>query len=109
MKNLIVSIVFLSLSNYSYAQITENRNSMIEGFISGCKKHKDIQLIYQHFGKEKGELIINSYCKCRAHFFVNNLTFKQAENIYYGKEKMKDALFQKMEFECTSQLDGLIK
>jgi hypothetical protein len=109
MKNLIVSIIFLSLSAYSYAQITENRNSVIEGFISGCKKHKDIQLIYQQFGKEKGAIIVNSYCKCRANFFVNNHSFKQAERIYYGKEKMNDALFQKMEYECTSQLDGLIK
>ena len=109
MKRLIITALLLSLASCLHAQITENRSIMVEGFSSGCKKHKDIQIIYEKFGNKKGEIIIDSYCKCRANFIVNNLTFKKVEQIYSGKEKMDNFLFQKMEYECTRQLDALIK
>lgn len=109
MKYLLATILFLSFSTYQHAQIIESRNSIIEGFISGCKKHKDTQIIIEKFGKNKGEIIIDSYCKCRANFMVNNLNFRQLELIYIGKEKMNSALFQKMEHVCTKQLDELLR
>lgn len=109
MKHLLITFLLLFFTSYQHAQIVENRNSMVEGFISGCKKHKDIKIIFERLGKEKGEAIIDSYCKCRANFIANNLTFKQVEQIYIGREKMNDVLFQKMEYECTRQLDALMQ
>jgi hypothetical protein len=47
MKRLIITALLLSLASCLHAQITENRSIMVEGFISGCKKHKDIQIIYE--------------------------------------------------------------
>ncbi len=109
MKLLITTIAFLTLTPKPYAQNIEYKNSMIEGFIFGCKKHKDANTVLEQFGKDKGEKILDSYCKCRAGFIVNNLTFRQVEQIYYGKQKMPEVLFQKMEYECTKQLDSLMK
>ncbi len=109
MNYLIITVALFSLSSYLHGQVTEHRKSVIEGFVSRCKKHKDAHIIVEQFGRDKGEKIMDSYCKCRVNFVVNNLTFKQVEQIYHGKEKMPEDLFQKMEYECTTQLDSLIK
>lgn len=109
MNYLIITVALFLLSSDLHAQVTEHRKSMVEEFVSGCKKHKDAHVILEQFGRDKGEKIMDSYCKCRVNFVVNNLTFKQVEQIYYGKEKMPEDLFLKMEYECTTQLDSLIK
>ncbi len=109
MKYLTLIITLFSLSFDLNAQVTEHRKSMIEGFISGCKKHNDTKIILEHFGRKNGEKLIDSYCTCRANFVVDNLTFKQLEQIYLGKEKMSETLFKRMEYECTRQFDSLIK
>lgn len=106
---MITTIALLTISPNPYAQNIEYKNSMIEGFVFGCKKRKDLKTALEQFGRIQGEKIIDSYCKCMANFFVNNTTLKQAEQIYFGKEKMPEALFQKMEHECTKQLDSLMK
>ena len=107
MNYLYIIILSIALNAPSKAQVIEHKNSVIEGFIQGCKRHKDVGLILEQFGKIKGEAIVDSYCKCRANFITSNLTFRQLEQIYYGKEKIDNILFQKMEYECTRQLDFL--
>jgi hypothetical protein len=49
MKYLTLTIALFSLSFHLNAQVTEQRKSMIEGFISGCKKHNDTKIILEHF------------------------------------------------------------
>ena len=105
MNYLYIVIFSITFSTISKAQVIENKNFVIEGFIDGCKKHKDSGLVLERFGKIKGSAIIDSYCKCRANFITSNLTFRQLEQIYYGKEKIDNILFQRMEYECTRQLD----
>ena len=102
-------IILLLTCASSTAQITDNRNFFIEGFINGCKKHKDAKVIYENYGKLKGEIILDGYCKCRANYIATNLTFKQAENIFNGKEKINEQLFAKMENECTKSIEHLLK
>jgi len=93
----------------SFAQSSANSKFLIEGFVKGCKEHKDAALIRSQFGALKGELALDGYCKCRAEFISTNLTFKQLENIYYKKEQMDINLFSKMETKCVKEIAHLLQ
>ena len=93
----------------SFAQSSTNSKFFIEGFIKGCKEHKDAALIRSQFGSQKTEIALDVYCKCRAEFMSTNLTFKQLENIYYKKEQMDLNLFSKMETKCVKEIAHLLQ
>ncbi len=109
MRRILTLITLFSIGVCSTAQITENKKSFIEGAIDGCRRNKDSKIIYESYGKIKGEIILDGYCKCRANYIAKNLTLKQAENIFNDKEKMNEQLFMKMENECTKSIEHLLK
>ncbi len=106
--NYIIAIIILMSQTMAFSQTFE-KNHFTEGFINGCKKHKDAKIIIEQMGKIKGEVILEKYCKCRSDYIFNNLTFKQIEQIYYGYEKMNEQQFQKMEYECSKAIESLLR
>jgi hypothetical protein len=108
-KIVLAAITCLCAGMNSDAQITQHRASVVEGFITGCKNHKDAKVIFDNYGKIKGDVILERYCKCRANFIAENLTFNQVENIFKGKERMNEQLFIRMENECTKTIEHLLR